>query len=350
MTTNATVKASRRLVVVSLLVIAFVLLMAVVWRLDTAPRTDDAYAFANTIDVTPEVSGKLVELPVSENQEVESGQVLMRIDPRPYQIALEQARASLQTLDKQIMLGQRRVDSQQLNSEAVHASIERAKATAAQNADTERRLEQLHDRGFVSQEQLDQAKTSARTASADLHTTVLQAKQATAAISGVDDLVAQREGVLAQIARAELDLERCLVKAPFKGRIVGLNTSEGQYASAGHSVFSLIDTRHWFVVANFREGELNGIHTGSRSTVYLMSNSGYRFSGVVESIGFGVFPDDGGSQVNGLPKVARTINWVRVAQRFPVRIRVESPDPALFRIGASAVAVIDADEPKGKSR
>lgn len=343
-------KKPRRLVGVTLLILVLVLLTGVVWRLEASPRTDDAYAFANTIDVTPEVNGKLIELPVNENQEVRRGQVLMRIDPRPYEIALEQAQASLQTLDKQIMLGQRRVESQKLNSEAVHASIERAKATASQNADTQRRLEQLHERGFVSQEQLDQATTSAKTASADLRSTVLQAKEATAAVSGVDDLVAQRGNVLAQIARAQLDLERCVVKAPFDGRIVGLNTSEGQYASAGRSMFSLIDTRRWFVVANFREGELHSIRRGNRSTVYLMSDSGHRFSGVVDSVGFGVYPDDGGSQVDGLPKVARTINWVRVAQRFPVRIMVEDPDPELFRIGASAVAVINADNPKGRLR
>ncbi|EJM52362.1 hypothetical protein PMI29_05918, partial [Pseudomonas sp. GM49] len=83
---------------------------------------------------------------------------------------------------------------------------------------------------------------------------------------------------------------------------------------------------------------------GSRSTLYLMGDSNRTFSGTVDSIGFGVFPDDGGAQAAGLPKVARTINWVRVAQRFPVRIRVDKPDPDLFRIGASAVALIHAGQ------
>ncbi|MFY1664377.1 HlyD family efflux transporter periplasmic adaptor subunit [Pseudomonas sp. Pseu.R1] len=291
MKTNVAGKAPRRLAIVSLSSVLLVLLVAVRLRLNTTRRTDDAYGFANLIDVTLEVSKELPRLPITENQEIKWGRVLMLINPRPYQIALEQARTSLQAVDRRFMLGQRRVESQQLNSEAVHASFERAKATATQNADTARQLEQLHDLGFLSQVQLDQAKTSVKAASAELHSTALQAKEATAAISGADDLVGQREGVLTQIAHPELDLEHRIVKAPFNGRFVGPKTSEGQYASAGHPVFSLIDIQHWFVVAIFREGELGSILAGSRSTFYLMSDDGERVSGVVDSIGYGAFPD-----------------------------------------------------------
>ncbi|MGC4011310.1 MAG: multidrug transporter subunit MdtN [Pseudomonas sp.] len=343
-------KLPKRLLVLSLLVLTLVLLIWVIWRLDTAPRTDDAYAYADTINVTPEVSGSITELPIHENQLVREGDVLMRIDVRPYQHVLEQARASLQALDKEIILSQRQVDAQQFNSDAVHASVERAKATAAQTADTLRRMAPLLPRGYVSEEQVDQAQTAAKSAQAELNATLLQAKQAAAAVSGVDALVARRAVIQAEIARAELDVEHCVVRAPFSGRIVGLTTSNGQFAAAGHPIFSLIDTRHWYVVANFRETELDHIRTGNRTTVYLMGDNRRAFTGHVDSIGFGVFPDDGGAQAGGLPRVARTINWVRVAQRFPVRIQVDEPDQGLFRIGASAVAVIhtglDRDAPQ----
>ncbi len=272
----------------------------------------------------------------------------MRIDARPYQDVLDQTRASMYALNQEIILSQRQVDAQQFNSDAVQASIERAKATANQTADTLRRMEPLLSRGYVSEEQVDQARTAAKSARAELNAAQLQVKQAAAAVSGVDALVARRAVIQAQIARAELDLEHSVVLAPFDGRVVGLTTSDGQFAAAGHPLFSLIDTRHWYVVANFRETELDNIQTGNRSTLYLMSDSRRAFSGTVDSIGFGVFPDDGGAQVSGLPKVARTINWVRVAQRFPVRIRVDQPDPQLFRIGASAVAVIHTDSGEGK--
>ncbi|QJI39432.1 multidrug transporter subunit MdtN [Pseudomonas sp. ADAK2] len=338
----------RRLLLLLLLGLTLVLLVWVIWRLDNAPRTDDAYAYADTINVTPEVSGSIIELPVHENQQVKQGDVLLRIDARPYQDVLDQTQASLIALNQEIILSQRQVDAQQFNSDAVKASIDRAKAAATQTADTLRRMEPLLSRGYVSEEQVDQARTAAKSARAELNAAQLQVKQAAAAVSGVDALVAKRAVIQAQVSRAELDLEHSVVRAPFDGLIVGLTTSDGQFAAAGHPLFSLIDTRRWYVVANFRETELFHIHPGSRSTLYLMSDSRRAFSGTVDSIGFGVFPDDGGAQVSGLPKVARTINWVRVAQRFPVRIRVDQPDPQLFRIGASAVAVIHADSAEGQ--
>lgn len=334
----------RRLVILLLVVVCLGLLLWVVWRLDTTPRTDDAYAYADTINVTPEISGSIVELAVHENQQVMAGDVLLRIDPRPFQDSLDQAQASLQALNTEIILSQRQVDAQQLNSQAVGASVERAKAAASQTADTLRRMEPLLPHGYVSEEQVDQSRTAAKTARAELNAALLQARQAAAAVSGVDALVARRAVIQAEISRAELELEHCVIRAPFNGLVVGLTTSDGQFAAAGHPLFRLIDTRRWYVVANFRETELSNIHTGSRSTLYLMSDSRRRFSGTVDSIGFGVFPDDGGAQAGGLPKVARSINWVRVAQRFPVRIRIDDPDPGLFRIGASAVAVIHSDD------
>ncbi|WP_223533463.1 MULTISPECIES: multidrug transporter subunit MdtN [unclassified Pseudomonas] len=350
MSESAVNKLPRRLIVLVLLGLTLVMLLWVVWRLDTTPRTDDAYVYADTINVTPEVSGSIEELAVRENQQVKQGDVLLRIDVRVYQDVLDQAQASLQALNKEIILSQRQVDAQQFNSEAVTASVERAKAAAAQSADTLRRMEPLLKPGYVSAEQVDQARTAAKSARAELNAALLQAKQAAAAVSGVDALVSKRAVIQAEIARAELDLEHSVVRAPFDGLIVGLTTSNGQFAAAGHPLFSLIDTRRWYVVANFRETELDKIRNGSRSTLYLMGNSGRTFSGTVDSIGFGVFPDDGGAQAAGLPKVARTINWVRVAQRFPVRIRVDKPDPNLFRIGASAVALIhtgqDGDSPQ----
>lgn len=123
---------------------------------------------------------------------------------------------------------------------------------------------------------------------------------------------------------------------------MSLKTSIGQFASAMRPIFTLIDTRHWYVIANFRETELSNIHTGSPATLRLMSDSGKTFTGKVDSIGYGVLPDDGGIVLGGLPRVSRSINWVRVAQRFPVKIRVDNPDADMFRIGASAVASLES--------
>lgn len=343
MTTTPDTSRKKKMPAIALTLLALLLLLFVIWRVDNAPRTDDAYAYADTINVVPEVSGKIIDLPIHDNQAVKQGELLFQIDPRPYQDALNRARAALVSLDKQIELTQRSVNAQQFNAEAVRAAVERARAAANQATDTLRRMEPLLSQGYVSAEEVDQAKTAQRATQAELSTALLQAQQAAAAVSGVDALVAQRAVVEAEIAIAEVNLEFTTVRAPFDGRVVSLKTSVGQFASALKPVFTLIDTRHWYVIANFRETQLKNIHPGTPSTVYLMSNSAKHFQGTVDSIGYGVLPEDGGLVLEGLPRVQRSINWVRVSQRFPVKILVDHPDPDLFRIGASALAVLNPE-------
>lgn len=326
-----------------LIVMALGLGIYVIWRVDTAPRTDDAYAYADTISVTPEVSGRIVELAVRDNQTVKRGDVLFRIDPRPFEATLAKAQATLTALDREIELTQRSVNAQKLGAAAATASVDRSRAAAEQAADTLRRMEPLLGSEYVSAEQVDQARTAKRSTQAQLSAAILEAQRATAGISGVDALVAKREVARAEIALAELNLEFATVRAPFDGIVINLKTSAGQFAAAGHPVFTLANTTRWYVVANFRETELEHIKPGQPTQVYVLGQSEKRFWGAVESVGAGVFPDDGGAETGGLPHVPRSINWVRVAQRFPVRILVEKADPAVFRIGASAVAIVTTD-------
>ncbi|WP_144157403.1 multidrug transporter subunit MdtN [Paraburkholderia sp. BCC1885] len=323
-----------------LIVLTVIAAIAVIWRVDTAPRTDDAYAYADTIGVSPEVSGKIVKLAVRDNQAVKQGDLLFEIDPRPYQYALMRAKAALVQLDAQIPLTQRSVNAQTFGATAARSAVTRAQAAAKQASDTLARMEPLIGKGYVSADDLDRARTAQRSALAELAAAEAQAREAQAAVSGVDALVAQRTVLQAEIASAQLNLEYATVRAPFDGRVVELRTSVGQYVSAQKPVFTLIDTRHWYVIANFRENELGRIGPGTRATVYLMSDTGIRFNGTVDSVGYGVDPQDGGATANGLPNIQRSINWVHVAQRFPVKIRVDHPDARLFRIGTSAVAVL----------
>lgn len=334
---------SGRKIALLLLLIALALAIFVIWRLDTAPRTDDAYAYADTINVAPEVSGRIVELAVMDNQRVQKGDVLFRIDSRPLQAILSKSRASLVELEREIELKQRSVDSQKYGAAAATATIQQARAAAEQANDTLNRLEPLLGTKYVAAEQVDQARTAKRSADAQLNAAILDAQRATAGVSGVDALVAKREVVKAEIDLAQLNLEYTTVRAPFDGVVISLKTSVGQFASAGRPLFTMVNTGRWYVVANFRETELDHIKPGQTAQVYVLSDSTKRFNGQVESVGYGVFPDDGGGENGGLPHVPRSINWVRVAQRFPVRILVESPDPAVFRIGASAVALMIRD-------
>ena len=329
-----------RILGLAIVLAALGLAVYVVGYLDQSPRTDDAFVRADTIGVAPQVSGRIVALHVRDNQAVRKGDVLFEIDPTPYRHTLERARAALDSLEKQIGLTQREVRAQQFGAQAARANIARAQAQAHQAADTLGRIEPLLAKEYVTAEQVDQARTAKRAADAALQVAERDAQRAAAAVSGVDALVAKLAELRAAVATAEWDLEQTVVRAPFDGRVIDLDIAQGEFAATGHRLFTMVDTRNWYVIANFRETALGRIHPGMAAEVYLMTDPHRRFSATVDSIGFGVYPEEGGSSANGLPRVPREINWVRVAQRFPVRIRVDAPDPELFRIGASAVATI----------
>ncbi|MFI3014251.1 multidrug transporter subunit MdtN [Klebsiella aerogenes] len=333
-------KNKQRKTLMVLTVAALSVLSLVIWHIDARPRTDDAYAYADTITVSPEVSGRIIEQPVHDNQWVQKDDLLFRIDPATYEVALKQVQAKLASLDKQIELTQRSVNAQKFSAGSAKASIASARADAKKTADTLRRLAPLLSQGFASAEEVDQARAANASAQSHLQSLQLQAKQASAAISGVDALVAQRAEIEAQIDLARLNLRHTEVRAPFTGRVASLKTRAGEVVVAGKPVFTLIDTTHWYIIANFRETELKNIREGTPAHVWLMGDTSKSFEGQVDSISYGVLPDDGGGIIAGLPAVKKNINWVHVSQRFPVKIRVTAPDPHLFRVGASAVATL----------
>jgi multidrug efflux system membrane fusion protein len=208
---------------------------------------------------------------------------------------LEKAKAELAALDRQI----------------------------AQADSTLRRLEPLLPNHFTTAETVDEARTKLTT------------------------LQAQREGVVATINLEALHLSYCKVIAPFSGRVINLNISAGAHVTTGVPVFSLLDTSKWYVIANFREAEIRHMAPGSEAIVYLTSAPNQRFRGRVQGIGWAVKPEgETDLPFGAVPIVKRELNWVRVAQRFPVRIEVEDPDQDLFRMGASAVAIIKGPPPK----
>jgi membrane fusion protein, multidrug efflux system len=337
----------------------------------------------------------LVQLPVKDNAYVKKGDLLFEIDPRPYQYALRQALSDQEALEQQIIDEERRIAAEHSAVEAAQAgvhqsstgiktagsSVDVAKATVvrAQAALTAaeaqlklatnnlNRIEPLLAKQYVTVEQVDQTRTALRVAQgnydeaqaalaqaqaqqtqfvlrqqeADSLAAESQARlgQAIHTVDTVETLKSQRPARAARVDSARLDLERCRVVAPFDAYVTNMNISEGAYAHPGVPLFTLIDTRTWYVIANYRESKLKHIHLGSHVDVYLMGHPDRKFSGVVESIGYGVFPEDG-NVAQGLPNIDRTLNWVHLSSRFPVRIRVENPDSFLFRIGSTAVTVV----------
>lgn len=332
----------RRYALPVLTLLSFAALAYAIGFVDSYPRTDDAFVRANTVGVAAAVSGSIITVNVRDNATVAKDDILFVVDPRPYELEAERLRAQFATLQAQIALAQRQVDAQRYAAESAGGNVARARQNAAQKQATLRRLEPLLADEFVTAEQVEQARTAHLVADAELQSALLDRKRAVSAVGGVEALQAQQRELTAAIAHADYLVGQTLVRAPFDGRVVDLTIAEGEFATSGKPLFTLIDTRSWYVVANFRETELTKMAPGKAASVYLMSDPERGFSGVVDSIGWGVQPDEGGS-AQGLPKVPRSINWVHVAQRFPVRIRVSDPSSPLLRIGASAVVTITPD-------
>jgi multidrug efflux system membrane fusion protein len=308
-------------------------------RLDARPRTDDAFLQADIIHLAPEISGRIVTLNVRDNQSVHAGDVLFVIDPQPYELKRDSARAQSQALQAKIDDTLNEVASQVSRADAAHTGIGNAQAQLALAVSTLARLEPLLGRGFVTAQQVDQARTARDSARIALDQAIQQAQAARQAVSSVRPLQAQLAASQASEALAERDLEKTVVKAPFDGKVIGLTIAAGEYASVGHPVFTLIDTSKWYAVANFRETEIARMAPGTAATVYLMAQPGQALPGHIDSIGWGVLPDEA-SLANGVPRVVKTLDWVRLAQRFPVRILLDHPPEDAMRIGASAVVVV----------
>lgn len=324
-----------------IIVASAVVLVLWVWAIiERHPRTDDAVARANVVQIVPRVRGLIVKLCVEDNQAVREGDLLFEIDLDDYKLALQKASADLSALDQQIAVARSQDSELKFAVKAAQAEVNAGGAQLQQAGDTLHRLEPLLPKGYATAEQVDQARTADALAVSGLAAAEQKLNQAKAALSALDTLNAQRPGAVAAVDLAKLDLSYCEVRAPFPGRVISLNISAGTYASAGVPVFSLLDTRNWYVIANFREGELRYITPGTSADIYLLSASGRRFHGKVQGIGWAVEPEDEVDLPHALPYVKRELNWVHIAQRFPVRIEVQDPDPDLFRMGASAVAII----------
>ena len=362
-----------RWVSVAIVVTAAVLGLFVLYHANYYPRTEDAEIFANFIGIAPQVDGPLTRLNVKDNQFVKKGELLYEIDERPYQYAFDNAISEQATLEGQISDEQRKIAAlvsavsvaqaniQSMEADVVNAQrgVDRARAEWDYANNNLHRIEPLLAKQFVTVDEVDKARTSAKTqtetlrqaesqlqlAQANLSSALAQHEEARNAVTTLDPLINQRGAKEAAVKNARYNFDNCRVYAPFDARVTNLTISEGAYAHTGQQMFTLIDARTWWAVGNFREGQLKRIKPGMKADVYLMSMPNLRFSGVVDSVGFGVTPDPDkiGKLQPGLPDLQRTLNWVHLASRFPVRVRVENPTSDLFRVSESAVITIRGD-------
>ncbi|HKA32788.1 MAG TPA: HlyD family efflux transporter periplasmic adaptor subunit [Candidatus Binatia bacterium] len=376
---------------VGIVIAAAIMVVVTLLQWELRPQTDDATVRANFVGIAPQVNGHIVELHVRDNQKVNQGDVLFVIDPRPYEIALEKARATLaltrtevnglkngaatavagiSKAEATLNASAANVTSRETDPIVADAEIARLEAQFQHADEHLKRVEPLLAQQFVTTDKVEEARTQRSAALEALNEAKAKKRAAVAALAAAraqhiatdaalrqartdsaraQDAIGQTaDGINARIAAAEaavhsaeLDLSYCTVRAPFTALVVNMNISTGAFARAGAEVFTLVDTSTWYVIANFRETQLRHIAAGAPVDLYLQSHPGKHFRGSVVGLGWAVLPENGTS-VGGLPRVERSLDWIRLAARFPVRIKVDSPDDS-FRLGASAVATVSGN-------
>jgi len=329
-----------RLISVAIVALAVVFALYALHESNTHPTSSDSSIDADVVHVAAAVGGRIIQLPVSENARVAEGGLLFQIDPLPYRLAVEQTAADLNIAEAQLETQRRVLATQQ--STAVIATDQTK--TARENHDLAarslERLRPLATHGYVPQQQLDQAQVAEK----DTATALIQAQEQEAAAYRAIDTEAAAEATVrarkAALAIAQRQLDDTTVRATHNGLVVGLTVSTGEMVVPSQSLFTLINTDEWFAVANFRETDLSTMAVGDCATVFSMINREIPIKGVVQGIGWGVVDQDRINIPRSVPYLERSLNWVRVAQRFPVRVRLENPPQQLVRLGASAVVEI----------
>lgn len=297
--------------------------------------TDNAYVKMDKLNITTDVSGIIADIPVKDNQRVQKGQVLFRMDDEPYRIALAAAEAQLGTVRTEIA-----------NLQATYrqnlAQIEQAKSDLVFFEATYNRQLDLAKRNVASQAALDQAKRDYEGAKQRLAAAQQQAEAILAQLGGsaegnVDDHPRVKQAQ-AQIDKARRDLARSVVHAPFAGIVTNVSALQiGAYLQAGQPAFSLVGTDRVWVEASPKETDLSFVRPGNPATVTIDTYPHRIWRARIDSIN-----PASGAEFSVLPAQNASGNWVKVVQRIPVRLEVEvPPDAPPLRAGMSAEIAID---------
>ena len=302
------------------------------------PYTSQATVQAFVVRMAPEVSGRVQEVPVSDNQKVKAGDILFRIDPQTYEIALKQADARLANVGQTIGA----------NTAAVAAAQERlieAQAKREHVIEQSNRTLELVKKGVYSEarkdlvvKEIDVAEASVREAESELE----RARQELGP-QGNDN--PQFREALAAVEQAKLNLVRTTVIAPADGVITNLQLADGEYVDAGQDALTLIDTADVWVNANFRENALENVKAGNPVELVLDTLPGRIYNAKVESIGWGVSQGSIDPET-GLPKINEPMGLVRTPQRFAVKIEPNRQDyaPGSVRYGSQANVIVYASD------
>jgi len=321
-----------RSIALCVLLLICVLFILAIFMERRTPSSSQAAVNAYIIGIAPEVTGRVVEIGVTDNSIVKSGQLLFRIDSSQYQLAVSQAEAKLAQVGQSIGASTANVD-------AMQARVAEAKANRNHRQDQFNRASQLLARGVYSKEKFDQAKAEADQANASVAAAEADLRRSEEELGAGGNDNPQLKEALAALERAQLDLFRTSISAPADGVVTNLQLAVGGMVSTGQSAMTFIDGGTVWINAAFKENSLEKVAAGNRAEVLFDVLPGQVFSAEVESIGMGV-AQGSVDPATGLPKVSTDSGWVRTPQSFPVRLILDNGRPKGVRYGSQAHVVI----------
>ena len=341
------------------------------WDYVTNPWTRNGQVFAQVIQITPRVSGPLVKLPANDNQFVKAGDPLFEIDRRTFEAALDQARAELDNTLYEIQALEKQVEAAHAVVEAAEATIKQAEAAikgysgrVEETLKEYRRQKTLEKKGATSKKMVEEAKADwvaavNQKANAEAQLLQMQASlseaeanlaKAKADLGAPGEQNAQLRLAKAKVRTAELNLEFTQQKAPVDGYITNLNLRLGSQAVANQPIMALVDVNSFWITGFFRENYIEDIRMGDRAVVTLMSYPDRPLEGRVDSLGWGIAQQDGSTGYDLLPNISPTFEWIRLAQRVPVRIHLDKiSEEVKLRVGTTASVLVMTGTSDSKS-
>lgn len=294
------------------------------------PSTNDAQVGAHVVNMAPQVTGTVAKVDVASFTMIKKGQILVSLDPAPFLAAVDQAKAQLALAHQQVEVASQAVDAAQSNLDAQRAIL----SNAQQAWD---RVKQLADQGTLPQSTADAQRSTLTQAQAGVQAAIAQLNKAKAALGATGEKNPTISAAQAGLKQAELNLSYTSIAAPVTGIVGDVSVRPGSLAGAGTQIMQIVDTSQWWVDANFKETDLERIRDGQPATIALDMLPGVTFKGKVKALS-----PASGAAFSLFPPNNATGNWVKVTQRFPVRV---SFDPGQYasrvRIGGSATVTLD---------
>ena len=346
----------------SILLLALLAVLIRFWVFLNNPWTRNGQVRAWVIQITPNVSGQVVDVPIRDNQYVSRGDLLFAIDPRPFEASLARAKAEYDKTDDSYLAKEQQVEAVAAQVDVAQASVwqaesaikevdaeikkfsaelQRQRQLLPQRATSQKSVERAQAQHDVALEQRKGAEASLVQARASLEAARADLEEVRAEFGAVGPANASIRASRAAVRQAELNLDFTKVTAPVDGYVTNLQLREGSHAVANQPSLAVVDAHNFWVEGYFKETSIAGIAKGDKAIVTLMAYPDQPLEGYVDSIGWGISQQDGSAGSDLLPNVSPTFDWIRLAQRVPVRIHLgELPKGVELRVGITCSVLV----------